>query len=51
MSAQLTVVVARGGTATNGIDYESIGGSNFLVPVAAGEVSAVVTITPLAIPS
>lgn len=48
LGASLTVLVSRGGTATNGSDYASLGGSNFLVTIPANETSATVTITPLA---
>lgn len=50
LSAALLVFVSRSGTASNGLDYASLGGSTFIVTVPANETSAVVTITPLADP-
>jgi hypothetical protein len=43
----LTVWFARSGTATNGVDYESIGGSTSTITIPAGQESGVVTITPI----
>jgi len=48
LSAQLQIVVSRGGTASSGSDYVSIGGSNFIVTIPANQTSATVTITPIA---
>ncbi|MCI0635539.1 MAG: hypothetical protein L0206_16740, partial [Actinobacteria bacterium] len=48
MAAALTVLVSRGGSASNGADYASIGGTNFAVTIAAGRASASVAILPLA---
>jgi hypothetical protein len=47
LSAPLLVFVSRGGTAANGSDYPSLGGSTFIVTIPADTTSTVVTITPL----
>jgi pyrimidine deaminase RibD-like protein len=47
LASALQVLVARGGSATNGIDYVGIGGASFLVGIAAGAATAVVAIEPL----
>ena len=48
LTQQVLVHVQRGGTATNGTDYDAIGGSTFFVPIPANQPSATVTITPKA---
>jgi hypothetical protein len=48
LTAALQVIVARSGTATNGSDYASIGGASFLVTIPANQVTATVTIAPIA---
>jgi K319L-like, PKD domain/Calx-beta domain len=47
LAAQLSLIVSRGGTATNGADYAGIGGSSFIVPILPNQTSATVTITPV----
>jgi hypothetical protein len=46
-AAALTVIVSRGGTASNGSDYGSLGGANFAVTIPANQASATVTVTPI----
>jgi hypothetical protein len=47
LAEALTLFVTRSGTATNGTDYPSLGGSTFLVTIPAGDTVATVTITPI----
>ncbi len=46
LSRELPVFVSRGGSATNGVDYESIGGSVFIVAIPAQSSTASVVIVP-----
>jgi hypothetical protein len=48
LTAALQVIVARSGTATNGSDYASIGGASFIVVIPANQLTATVTIVPIA---
>ena len=48
LTQALLVIVARSGTAMNGQDYASLGGANFVVTIPANELTATVTITPVA---
>jgi hypothetical protein len=48
LAAQLQVIVQRGGTASSGGDYVSIGGSAFIVTFPAGQTSATVEVVPRA---
>jgi hypothetical protein len=47
-ASALIVFLSRGGSASNGSDYASLGGSNFVVTIPAGEASASVTVSPFA---
>src|SRR5262249_37803207 len=47
LAEALSISVTRSGTATNGSDYQSIGGGTFLVTIPAGDTVATVTITPI----
>jgi hypothetical protein len=47
-ASALIVRVSRGGTASNGSDYASLGGLNFLVNIPAGQADATVTVSPFA---
>jgi hypothetical protein len=48
LAESLVVFFSRAGTATNGVDYVSIGGSTATVTIPAHESSGFVTITPIA---
>jgi hypothetical protein len=47
-SVALAVFASRGGTATNGSDYASLGGTTIVVTIPAGQPSTDVTLSPLA---
>jgi hypothetical protein len=47
-SAPMTVIVSRGGTATNGTDYAAIGGPSFAVTIPAGQANTTLTLVPFA---
>jgi hypothetical protein len=46
VTAQLQIIVARSGSADNGVDYVSIGGASFVVTFPANQTTATVTIIP-----
>lgn len=48
LAASLLVQVTRSGTAGDGVDYVDLGGFSFFVTIPANELSATVTITPIA---
>jgi hypothetical protein len=50
LGSSLAVFFSKAGTATNGIDYASLGGAVVLVSIPAGQPSTTVTVTPLADP-
>ena len=47
LSRDLALLVNRSGSATNGVDYESIGGSFFIVTIPAGSSTSSVAIEPI----
>ncbi len=47
LTRSLQLFVSHGGDAGNGLDYESIGGSTFVVTIPANETAAMVTIMPI----
>jgi hypothetical protein len=47
LATSLLILVQPSGTATNGFDYASIGGSNFFVTIPANQTTASLTINPL----
>jgi hypothetical protein len=47
LTTSLLILVQPSGTATNGTDYASIGGSNFFVTIPANQTTATLTINPL----
>jgi len=48
LAAPLNVFFQKTGTATNGADYANLGGAVSLVVIPAGQLSATVTVTPVA---
>lgn len=48
LAAPLNVFFVKSGTAANGFDYQSLGGGVSVVTIPAGQVSATVTVTPVA---
>ncbi|MEZ5417241.1 MAG: Calx-beta domain-containing protein [Vicinamibacterales bacterium] len=48
VAAALNVLFVKSGTATNGFDYQSLGGGVSLVTIPAGQATATVTVTPVA---
>ena len=47
VTTSLLILVQPSGTATNGTDYASVGGSNFFVTIPANQTTATLTINPL----
>lgn len=48
LTQALLVIVARSGTARNGSDYASLGGASFVVTIPAHELTAAVSVVPIA---
>jgi hypothetical protein len=48
VATPLNVFFTKGGTASNGADYQSLGGAVSLVVIPAGQTSAAITIAPVA---